>query len=200
MRKRNWGRWCAQPVELRAVEREAPRVEAELDGKVLHVALGMRVLPQGACTSPAITNLLCRTLDARLQGAATSLGFAYTRYADDLTFSTDGRQVGKLLRFVRKIVSDEGFEVHEAKTRIMRQGRAQEVTGVTVNERLGLSRKERRRLRAILHNAKKTGLDAQNRSEHPRFREHVRGKLAWVQMLDSDQARPLLDAFEELDE
>ena len=68
---------------------EPPRVPAELDGKTYHVALGDRVLPQGACTSPAITNALCRRLDRRLAGLARRHGFAYTRYADDLTFSGD---------------------------------------------------------------------------------------------------------------
>ncbi|MEM9070125.1 MAG: reverse transcriptase family protein, partial [Myxococcota bacterium] len=142
---------------------EPPRAALELDGKVYHVALGDRVLPQGACTSPAITNLLCRNLDRRLTAMATKLGFAYTRYADDLTFSSDQTKVGKLLHIVREVVEGEGFVVNEDKTRVMRKGRAQEVTGVTVNAKLGLTRKERRRLRAILHNAKKHGLESQNR-------------------------------------
>src|SRR5204863_102450 len=74
---------------LALLSTEPPRVATELDGKVYHVALGQRVLLQGACTSPAITNALCRRLDRRLSGLAKRHGFAYTRYADDLTFSGD---------------------------------------------------------------------------------------------------------------
>lgn len=187
---------------------EPPRTPAELDGKVFHVALSERVLPQGACTSPAITNIISRNLDRRLSTMAAKLDFAYTRYADDLTFSSGTisgfdkpsrkPKVGKLLRIVRDIVKDEGFVINEDKTRVMRQGRAQEVTGVSVNSKLGLSRKERRKLRAILHNASKNGLDSQNRGEHPKFAEHLRGKLAWVSMLDADQARALIAAYESL--
>jgi RNA-directed DNA polymerase len=66
---------------------EAPRLEMTLDGVTRYVAIGERQLPQGACTSPAITNILCRGLDARLSGLARRFGFTYSRYADDLVFS-----------------------------------------------------------------------------------------------------------------
>ena len=94
-------------------------------------------------------------------------------------------------------MKNEGFVVNEAKTRVMRRGGRQEVTGVTVNRKANVSRKERRRLRALLHNAKKTGLAAQNRTKHPRFREHLRGRIAWIGMLDAAQGaklRAMLDA------
>ena len=103
---------------------EPPRVPAELDGKTYHVALGSRVLPQGACTSPAITNALCRRLDRRLNGLARRHGFDYTRYADDLTFSGDApRVVGRLLRSIRAIVAAEGLTEHPRKTRRDATGR-----------------------------------------------------------------------------
>ena len=86
-RKLGYGEHVATLLALLCTE--PPRVPVELDGKTYHVALGARVLPQGACTSPAITNALCRRLDRRLDGLARRHGFAYTRYADDLTFSGD---------------------------------------------------------------------------------------------------------------
>src|SRR5690606_4385414 len=103
---------------------EPPRAHAELDGKVWGVALGERVLPQGACTSPALTNAICRRLDRRLRGLAARHGFEYTRYADDLTFSGGHhersdqgarRKVGLLLKSVRAILLDEGFVEHPDK-------------------------------------------------------------------------------------
>jgi RNA-directed DNA polymerase len=175
---------------------EPPRVEAEVDGKVYYVSLGQRVLPQGACTSPAITNALCRRLDRRLAGLAKRHGFAYTRYADDLTFSGDnGRAVGRLLRSVRSIVQAEGFAEHPRKTKVMRRARRQEVTGVTVNARPTVSRKEVRLLRAILHNAARDGLEKQNREGHPNFAAYLRGRVEFVCMVDPKQAEVLRPAL-----
>ena len=162
---------------------------ATLDGKTYHVALGPACCPQGACTSPAITNALCRKLDRRLDGLARRHGFAYTRYADDLTFSGDTpRSVGRLLRSVRSIVQAEGLTEHPRKTRVMRRGGRQEVTGLTVNDRPKVSREELRTLRAILHNAARLGLESQNRDGLPDFAAHLRGRVEYACMVDPDRA------------
>jgi RNA-directed DNA polymerase len=175
---------------------EPPRVPAELDGKTYHVALGSRVLPQGACTSPAITNALCRRLDRRLNGLARRHGFDYTRYADDLTFSGDApRAVGRLLRSIRAIVAAEGLTEHPRKTRVMRRGGRQEVTGLTVNDRPSIARKELRTLRAILHNAARFGLDSQNREGRPDFAAHLRGRVEYACMVDPGRAPELRAAL-----
>jgi RNA-directed DNA polymerase len=175
---------------------EPPRLPVEVDGKKLYVALGDRMLPQGACTSPAITNLVCRALDRRLAGLGRRWGFTYTRYADDLTFSGDGNEgVALLLRGVRSIVKEEGFSEHPQKTRIMRRGRRQEVTGVTVNVKPGIGRKEIRQLRAILHNAEKHGLESQNREAHPNFEAHLRGRVAYAAMVDPTKGPALREAL-----
>jgi retron-type reverse transcriptase len=168
---------------------EPPRVAASVDGKIYHVALGARMLPQGACTSPAITNALCRRLDRRLAGLAQKHGFTYTRYADDLTFSGDRpAAVGRLLRSVRAILETEGFSEQPTKTKVMRRARRQEVTGLTVNARPAVNRAEVRRLRAILHNAARHGLQSQNRDNHPDFAAYLRGKVAYLCMVDPPHA------------
>jgi RNA-directed DNA polymerase len=175
---------------------EPPRVPAVLDGKTYHVALGARVLPQGACTSPEITNALCRRLDRRLAGLACRHGFVYTRYADDLTFSGDAtRAVGRLLRSVRSIVREEGLTEHPAKTHVMRRGGRQEVTGLTVNDRPSVSRDELRRLRAVLHNASRFGLESQNREGRPNFAAHLRGRVGFACMVDPSRAPALQSAL-----
>jgi hypothetical protein len=97
--------------------------EVELDGKTYYVATTDRHLPQGSPASPAITNLLCRRLDRRLMGIAENLGFVYTRYADDLTFSASGESlcnICNILRRTESIVAHEGFAINEQKTRILR--------------------------------------------------------------------------------
>ena len=180
---------------------EAPRRAVIYAGKTFHVATGSRALPQGACTSPALSTLIARRLDARLSGIATKLGWNYTRYADDLTFSADGeatRKIGYLLARVRHIAQDEGFTVNESKTRVLRRSARQTVTGVVVNDRPGVPRRQVRRLRAILHRAKSEGLAAQNRENRPNFEAWLRGMIAYIGMVNEKQARPLREALAQL--
>lgn len=132
----------------------------DLDGQRYYVRTGEARLPQGAPTSPAISNLLCRRLDKRLRGMASKLGFAYTRYADDLTFSTtgaDNKVVKQILWRARQIVSAEGLKVHPEKTHVMRKHQRQEVTGVVVNTRPSVCRKELKKFRALLFQIEKDG-------------------------------------------
>ncbi len=164
---------------------EAPRQPVDIEGTVYHVPVGPRHCVQGAPTSPGVCNALAYRLDRRLAGLAAQRGFAYTRYADDLTFSSDEpRRVGALLGTVRDIVTDEGFRVNEAKTRVARAGRAQRVCGVTVNETLGLSRQARRRLRAMIHQARLQPPDEARAAV-------IDGWLAYLSMLNPEQAAPL---------
>ena len=181
---------------------ECPRRTVVLDGTTYHVATGPRGLPQGACTSPGLSNQVARRLDRRLSGLAAKLGLAYTRYADDLTFSGDegfeGR-VGYLMAGVRHIAQDEGFAVNESKTRVQRRNAAQMVTGLVVNDRPGVRRDEVRRLRAILHRARTEGLDRQNRDNLPDFRAWLLGKIAFVRMARPEVGDRLLTDLEALD-
>lgn len=165
---------------------ECPRRTVHYEGVTYHVATGPRGLPQGACTSPGLSNQVARRLDKRLCGLAKKLDLVYTRYADDLTFSGDDTlegRVGYLMARVRHIAHDEGFEVNEAKSRVLRQGNAQTVTGLVVNDRPGVARDEVRKLRAILHKARLEGLDAQNRAGRPNFLAWLQGKIAFVAMV-----------------
>ncbi|MET0462436.1 MAG: reverse transcriptase domain-containing protein [Chitinophagaceae bacterium] len=133
---------------------EAVTEEVAIDGKTYFVQKGNRVLPQGAPTSPAITTILCYKLDKRLQGLADKNQCTYTRYADDITFSTSRTDLNmqQMVWRVKKVLSEEGFTVHPDKISIMRKGAQQQVTGIVVNRKLSVSREKRRKLRALLHN------------------------------------------------
>ncbi len=180
---------------------EAPRRPMEYAGKRYEVATGPRALPQGACTSPALSNLVVRRLDSRLSGIAAKLDWTYTRYADDLTLSADGEagdKVGYLLARIRHIVQDEGFAVNESKTRVQRPNTAQSVTGLVVNRRVAVPRSTVRRLRAILHRARWEGLAAQNRQGRLHFEAWLRGMIAYVCMVHPEQGQKLKAEYESL--
>lgn len=110
-------------------------------------------LCQGFSTSPDIANILCQRLDRRLSALAGVAGFAYTRYADDLTLSTDSDGgADSIIAVVKDIVGDEGFVVNDKKIAIMRSGRRQKVTGLVVNgDKPAVPRHIRRLLRSACH-------------------------------------------------
>lgn len=169
-----------------------PDVEqVELDGKTYYVATGARHLPQGAPTSPAITNILCRRLDRRLQKIADDCGFVYTRYADDLTFSTSGaskQNICNVLRRSEAVVAHEGLELHPEKTRVLRKNRQQEVTGIVVNEKLSIDRKELKRFRAVLFQVEKDGPEGKRWGKSPDVIASLKGFANYLQMVDPAKA------------
>jgi len=122
-------------------------------------------LPQGAPTSPRLSNLVNFKMDARLAGLAKSRRASYTRYADDMTFSFSRHEVmtkvgplphdrfNDVISAVKVIAELEGYQLHtKKKLRIARRHDRQIVTGLVVNEKVNLPRATRRRLRAIEHN------------------------------------------------
>ena len=179
---------------------EAPRVELTLDATKRYVAVGERALPQGACTSPALTNLLCRRLDARLSGIAATLGFVYSRYADDLVFSSAdaGADVNKLIGLTRRVVADEKFVVNDEKTAVMRPNMRQVVTGLVVNAQDAnsprVSRADLRRFRAFLHRYEQLGADQMSAQIGRDSLGYARGMIAWIAMSDAARAEKLVGA------
>ena len=120
-------------------------------------------LPQGAPTSPRLSNLVNRHMDRRLDGLATACAACYTRYADDMTFSfdqDDRKKIQSVIRGTKGIVGDFGYRLHQKKKlRIMRRHDRQIVTGLVVNAGVNLPRPTRRWLRAVEHRIA-TGRDA----------------------------------------
>lgn len=110
-------------------------------------------LPQGAPTSPKLANLVCAKLDARIQGYAGPRGIVYTRYADDMTFSSHtASKITKVKHFIGTIISDEGFKINHKKTAICGTKRQKKVTGLILSESsVGIGRVKHREIRAKLH-------------------------------------------------
>ncbi len=112
------------------------------------------VLPQGAPTSPIITNAICDKLDRDLAALARHFGLHYTRYADDITFSSMHNvyhNEGDFMKELHRIITQQGFRVNEKKTRLQKRGQRQEVTGLTVNSHVNTSKKYVAEIRNLLH-------------------------------------------------
>lgn len=175
---------------------EADRQLVEAEGKTYHVPIGSRYCVQGAPTSPGLCNAVLTRLDRRLAGVARHYGYAYTRYADDLTFSGDDQSaVPGIMSLVNQLVREEGFSLRRDKTRVLRRSQRQQVTGVVVNQDAGLSRKQRRRLRAEIHQISTSDEPA----DSARLQQ-LRGMLSYLSMLNPEQAAPLLNALAQVEQ
>lgn len=172
---------------------EPDRDSIEIDNETFHVARTPRHLPQGAPTSPAISNLICRSLDRRIHGIAKKLDMNYTRYADDLSFSCSqqsAHNLQKLFWRLQHIINDEGFVIHPDKTRIMRSNSRQEVTGIVVNEKLSIDRKTLKRFRALLFQIEKDGPTDKSWGDGALF-PSIEGYANFVAMVKPEQGLEL---------
>lgn len=142
------------------------------------------VLPQGSPTSPTITNIICKNLDRRLMGLANRFGAKYSRYADDITFSSPhniyrerenkDNEENKFLTELRRIISEDNIykkkngeivelgpelQINEKKTRLQKAGYRQEATGLVVNEKVNVRRRYVKQIRMWLYYWEKYGYE-----------------------------------------
>jgi S1-C subfamily serine protease len=168
-------------------------------------------LPQGAPTSPILSNYICLRLDAEMMRLARSLGCRYTRYADDLTISTSKHEfpveLASLIepygthatagQALKAVIESNGFTINELKVRLYHRCQAQRVTGLTVNKFPNVHRRFVRQIRAMIYAWEKFGHDKaqaeyhakyQKRSRHPNFEPPsfarvLHGKLTFLAMV-----------------
>ena len=131
------------------------------------------VLPQGAPTSPLLTNAICDKLDRRLAGVAKRFKVRYSRYADDITFSSMHNVYQENSDFrieVKRVIADQGFIINDKKTRLQKRGVRQEVTGLTVNEKVNVCRQYISDLRWILNLWEKKGYAIAYSKFYPKYK------------------------------
>ncbi len=149
-----------------------------------------RALPQGAPTSPIISNMICAKMDKELSQLARKYDCNYTRYADDITFSTEDSFPTAIVKFntdgqlevgdeLKEIISTNSFEINRDKVTLRNKDRRQIVTGLVINEFPNVRREYVRKIRAMLHAWEKFGLEAAeteflNRYYNPRLRNPLR--------------------------
>jgi len=152
-------------------------------------------LPQGAPTSPTLTNMICIKLDEKMKDLSSKYICNYSRYADDITFSGMDKAVpDNLLSEIENIISSEGFVINKKKVRINKHSQRQEVTGLIVNEKVNINRKYIRNIRAILHSWKTKGIKEAaslygfkysrfRMIGIPDFRTSLKGKIEFIGMV-----------------
>ncbi len=166
--------------------------EINLDGITYYVQSSERKLPQGSPASPAISNLIVYKMDKKINGLAKKLNFTYTRYADDMSFSTtkeNSANVSKLLYFSKKIIESEGFTIHPDKIHIMRKGMQQKVTGVVVNEKLNVDRIQLRKFRALLHDIEINGWKDQKWGKAIHLINAIDGYINYIYMVNPEKGK-----------
>lgn len=170
-------------------------------------------LPQGAPSSPIVSNMICARLDSKLQRLARDSNWYYTRYADDLTFSgargglpnslavmqeADTGLIMNIGKELASIIEDNGFEINNAKVRLRTRRQRQEVTGLITNRKVNVNRSYIRQLRAMLHAWDKYGYDkaeAEYQTKYlrkvpdkpyktlPTFQRVLKGKIEFLRMV-----------------
>lgn len=156
-------------------------------------------LPQGAPTSPALSNLILARFDEIVGSFAVSRGWRYTRYVDDLCFSGEVK-VSEVIRFVRESLATEGYRLNAKKTRVMSPGNRQIVTGIIVNKSLNAPREIRRQIRQFAYFISKYGEEDHLKSiqnEKANSTEHYIGLCNYVLFLNPKDrdARSLLEVL-----
>jgi RNA-directed DNA polymerase len=158
-------------------------------------------LPQGAPTSPCLSNLVCFDMDKQLCSFANKINAQYSRYADDITFS-GGAEIAKELNNVINIVSSYKFKINDRKTRIHYKDKIQVVTGIIVNKKMQVPNKMKRRLRQHIYYCKKYGV-----KEHVKrikysgksFKNHILGLCAYIKMVEPDLGRLFYEEISKID-
>lgn len=150
-------------------------------------------LPTGAPTSPVISNLICIELDNQLMGIANSYGMTYTRYADDLTFSTDNEISEHQIQVITDAINKFGFSTNQKKQRVSTRSKRQVVTGLTVNDKVNIDRRFLKKTRAMIHDLHTNGLakassnhynqDRISEEDQQRFLRKIDGRLNFISMV-----------------
>jgi RNA-directed DNA polymerase len=147
-------------------------------------------VPQGALTSPKISNLVTSvTFGPEIKAYCVANNLTLSIYADDVTVSTDNIEIDprSIIRDLSAIIQTYGFRINKRKTKVMYHGARQYVCGAVVNAKVNLIVKDRKKLRAIVHNVTRNGIDveaAKTNLEPGKFLNNLRGRINWYRQLN----------------
>jgi RNA-directed DNA polymerase len=161
----------------------------------------VRVLPQGAPTSPLLANLSAARLDKRISKIAKESSFVYTRYADDLCFSCNQKSSLPNVLFLKKIIEEEGFFINEQKVHLSKAGTKQYVTGLSITGDVSVSKNKRREIFKHLYFLRKVGLQSHlnhllERGEYrTNFRDWLFGHISYQYSIDKKIGQKMFEMF-----
>lgn len=175
-------------------------------GSEMYPCLSVGSLPQGAPTSPALSNMVCMDMDEQLENLAISIGATYSRYADDLCFSFSTATRNSVIdakKSISKILYSLGFQVNSKKTRIIPPGARKIVTGLLVNGHMPSVPKEIRDVvRMHLYYCNKHGIPPHCSNRGFRsivgFRNHLHGLIRYIYSINAQQGKKYLEQFSAL--
>lgn len=159
------------------------------------------VLPQGAPTSPILSNIVCDNLDNRLAELANNINADYTRYADDITFSGN-KSIAKYIKLIKTIIRNERFEINRKKLRVHYQHHRQMVTGLIVNEVLSVPKETKRYLRQQIYYSKKHGVTDNLLKQgifKTNYKEHLYGLAYFIKMVEKAKAKRFIKELDQID-
>lgn len=140
-------------------------------------------LPQGAPTSPAITNIIMYDFDEKIGAYCEEKGISYTRYCDDMTFSGDFDEK-EIILLVKEKLKKLGLFLKNRKTAVINRSKRQTVTGIVVNEKINLTKEYKKKIRQEMYYIEKFGIDnyAKNQgiSDIPEYLMSLKGRIAFV--------------------
>ncbi|WP_293875650.1 reverse transcriptase family protein [Flavobacterium sp.] len=164
------------------------------------------ILPQGAPTSPMISNILATKMDYRFEALARKLNFNYSRYADDLTFSI--KKEGKLpsLKLITTIIANEGFFINTKKTKYMKKGCKQYVTGLTTSNGVNVSKEYRKEISEHIYYCRKFGVNGhleRRLNEFPKynnikFHNWLYGHMCFIKSINEKASKKMLKNFNKI--
>lgn len=209
-KQRVWGRLLVKPFNLgsSSERKKIASIIAKL-ASIYSIDGTREVLPQGAPTSPILTNAICEKLDIKLTGLAKRFGLIYSRYADDITFSSmhnEWEENGKFEKIynegstfrieLSRIIEEQRLVINVQKIRLQKRGYKQEVTGLIVNDKINVSKKYIKQLRHWIYFIERFGIDKAaelfevdylnktiDKNKRPNFILVLQGKLLYLKMV-----------------
>ena len=160
-------------------------------------------IPQGAPTSSMLANLVAgygdsHCLDGRINNLCVNNNFNVRRWIDDISISGPNC-IKKFEHTIEKIILESGFKPNRDKTSFFSKNNAQIITGHLVNNKANVVKRERRRIRAILHRCKTSGLEGYSKDEIYHLKRSLRGKIAHISSINHSAGNNLLDNFKSIE-
>ena len=154
-------------------------------------------LPQGSPSSPMLTNIILKPFDDELFSYWEKQDAYYSRFGDDIIVSSNSK-LSWFKKYLTNKVKKFGLKINVKKFQEMRKTKRQKILGLIINEKVNMPKKEIEEVKRILHKAKNSGLETQNKNNHPNFRAHIAGRIVQIKIFNPDVGEKLWEKFRSL--